>query len=151
MRRVILVAHEDNRKQMIRWLSSRRRDFSAIDFFVSQPTGAEIVLKARMPVKFLPGPPETDEVARKLIEDGFIDMVILLWNWQFPQPCPLDVDALLRLAIVHNIPVALDPLTAENHLDSVLKVMKKSGRKKNGRKSRAGAGTGREQGKRETA
>ena len=62
-----------------------------------------------------------------------------------------NVDALLRLAIVHNIPVALDPLTAENHLDSVLKVMKKSGRKKNERKSRAGAGTGREQGKRETA
>ena len=131
MRRVILVAHEDNRKQMINWLTARRQDFSDIHFFVSQPTGAEIVLKARMPVKFLPGPPETDEEVRKLIEDGCIDMVILLWNWQFPHPCPLDVDALLRLALVHDIPIALNPLTAESYFDSLLrrrgKVRKRSG------------------------
>jgi methylglyoxal synthase len=146
MRQVILVAHEDSRKQMIGLLTSRRQDFSAVDFFVPQPTGAEIVLKARMPVKFLPGPPEADEVVRKLIEDDFIDMVILLWNWQLPHPYPLDVDALLRLAIVHNIPIALNPLAAENHLYSLLR-----GTKRIGRKSRAGAGAGREQRKRRTA
>lgn len=146
MRRVILVAHEDNRKQMIGWLKSRRRDFSAIDFFVPQPTGAEIVLKARMPVKFLPGPPEADEVVRKMIEDGFIDMVILLWNWQFPHPYPLDVDALLRLAFARNIPIALNPLTAENHLDSLLK-----GRETIRKRSGTGVGAKRQQGERKSA
>ena len=121
MRRVLLVAHEDNERQMIHWLKARKRDFSDIDFFASRSFGAEIVMKARMPVKFLPGPPEGDEVARKLIEDGCIDMVILLWNWHFPKPCPLDVDTLLRLAFVHDIPIALNPLTVEEYFDSLLK------------------------------
>ena len=40
---------------MIGWLTARRNDYSAIDFFVPHPTGAEIVVKARLPVKFLPG------------------------------------------------------------------------------------------------
>lgn len=55
MRRVILVAHEDYGKQMVDWLKARKRDYSDFDFFASQSTGAEIVMKARMPVKFLPG------------------------------------------------------------------------------------------------
>ena len=117
-----------------------------MDFFVSQPTGAEIVVKARMPVKFLPGPPEADEVVRKLIEDGRIDMVILLWNWQFPHPCPLDVDALPRLAFIHDIPIALNLLTAENHIDSLLK-----GRGKIRKRSGTGAGARRQQGERKSA
>lgn len=146
MRRVILVAHRDNSKQMIDWLKSRRRDFSAIDFFVPQSPGAEIVLKARMPVKFLPGPPEADEVVRKLIEDGCIDMMILLWNWQFPHPYPLDVDALLRLAFIHNVPIALNLLTAENNIDSLLK-----GREKILRRSGTGAKARRQQSERKTA
>jgi methylglyoxal synthase len=146
MRRVILVAHEDNGKQMIKWLTARRQDFSAIDFFVPQLTGAEIVLKARMPVKFLPGPPEADEVVKKLIEDGCVDMVILLWNWQFPHPCPLDVDALLRLAFVHDIPIALNPLTAEKYFDSLLK-----GREKVRKRSRTVSGARRQQSERKTA
>jgi methylglyoxal synthase len=146
MRRVILVAHEDNRKPMIDWLKARRQDFSAIDFFVPQPTGAEIVLKARMPVKFLPGPPEADEVVRKMIEDDFIDMVILLWNWQSPHTCPLDVDALLRLAFIHNVPIALNPLAAENRIDSLLK-----GREKIRMRSGTGARARRRQSERKTA
>ena len=146
MRRVILIAHEDNRKPMIHWLTARRQDFSAIDFFVSQPTGEEIVLKAHMPVKFLPDPPEADEVVRRLIEDGCIDMVILLWNWQFPHPCTLDVDALLRVAFVHNIPIALNPLTAENHIDSLLK-----GRETIRKRSGMGARARRQQSERKTA
>ena len=146
MQQVILVAHEDNERQMIGWLKARKRDFSDIDFFASQSTGAEIVMKARMPVKFLPGPPEGDEVARKLIEDGCIDMVILLWNWQSPHAYPLDVDALLRLAIVHNIPIALNPLTAENHLVSLL-----AGKETIRKRSMAGAGARRQKSERKTA
>lgn len=146
MRRVILVAHDDNRKLMIDWLTSRRQEFSEMDFFVPQPTGAEIVLKARMPVKFLPAPPETDEVVRKLIEDGCIEMVILLWNWQSPHPCPLDVDALLRLALVHDVPIALNPLTAESYFHSLLK-----GREKVRKRSGMGAGPGRRRSERKTA
>lgn len=146
MGRVILIAHEDNRKPMIDWLTARRQEFSAVDFFVSQPTGREIVLKARMPVKFLPDPPEADEVVRKLIEDGYIDMVVLLWNWQSPHPYPLDVDALLRLAIVHKIPIALNPLTAVNHIDSLLK-----GREKIRMRSGTGAKARRQPSERKTA
>ena len=63
MRRVMLVSHNDTMKQMVEWLTVRGRDFSAMDFFVTQSTGAEVVMKARMPVKFLPGPPEADEQA----------------------------------------------------------------------------------------
>jgi methylglyoxal synthase len=146
MRRVILVAHEDYGKQMVDWLKARKRDYSDIDFFASQSTGAEIVMKARMPVKFLPGPPVGDEVVRKLIEDGCIDMVILLWNWQFPEPCPLDVDALLRHAFVHAIPIALNPLTADKYIDSVLKR-----REKVRKRSRTGAEAGLRQKVRKTA
>jgi methylglyoxal synthase len=120
MRQVILVAHEDSRKPMLDWLTSRRQDFSAIDIFVPQPTGAEIVLKARLPVKFLPGPPEADDVVRRMIEDDFIDTVILLWNWQFPHACPLDVDELLRLAFIHDVPIALNLAAAEHQIDALL-------------------------------
>jgi methylglyoxal synthase len=107
------------------WLSSRRRDFFAVDLLVTHSTGADIASKAGVPVKFLPAPPLGDEVARRRIEDGCVDLVLVFWYWQSPRRYELDVDGVLRLAFRCDVPVVLHPWTADFFFTTLLKGMDK--------------------------
>ena len=121
MRRVILIAHDDCKDRMIEWLSSRRKDFSVVDLLVTPSTGADIASKAGVRVKYLPGPPLGDEVVRRLIEDGCVDLVLLFWYWRSPHRYELDVDGVLRLAFRCDVPVALHPWTADFLFTTLMK------------------------------
>ena len=126
MRRVILIAHDDSKDRMIEWLTSRRRDFSTVDLLVTHSTGADIASRTNVQVKFLPDPPLGDEVARRLIVDGCIDLVLFFWNWQSPHSYDLDVDELLRLACIRDVPIALHPWTADYFFTAHLKGRRKA-------------------------
>ena len=55
-----------------------------------------------------------------VVSDGRIDFVIFFWDPLEPQPHDVDVKALLRVAVVHNIPVACNRATADFLLSSPL-------------------------------
>ena len=59
------------------------------------------------------GPLGGDQQIGALIAEGVVDAVIFLVDPLTPMPHDVDVKALMRLAIVYDIPIALNVATAE--------------------------------------
>lgn len=111
---IALIAHDKKKELMVQFAIAYKFILSKHTLYATGTTGRLIQEATGLEVhRFLPGPLGGDQQIRSLIAYNQIDMVIFLRDPLTAQPHEPDVNALLRLCDVHNIPLATNIATAE--------------------------------------
>lgn len=120
-RKIALIAHDHKKRDLIEWARFNRGTLSKHVLFATGTTGRILEEDLGLPVRRLQsGPIGGDQQIGAMIVDGEIDFLIFFWDPLEPQPHDPDVKALLRLAVVWNIPAACNRATADYMISSPL-------------------------------
>src|SRR5215207_4628897 len=116
-----LVAHDHKKDDLIDWVTFNRHLLSTHRLVATGTTGT--LLEQRLGVavrKLRSGPLGGDQQIGALISDGEIDFLVFFWDPLEPAPHDPDVKALLRIAVVWNIPIACNRASADFMISSPL-------------------------------
>jgi methylglyoxal synthase len=118
---IALVAHDGKKKEIVEW-AEKNKDVLKKHFLCGTGTTARMIAdKTGLPVRaFNSGPLGGDQQIGARIVEGNVDFIIFLWDPLESQPHDPDVKALLRIAVVYDIPIANNLATADFLLESRL-------------------------------
>jgi methylglyoxal synthase len=118
---IVLVAHDAKKKDLIEWVEFNKGTLEKFTLYATKNTGEEIINKVGLNVNLLKsGPLGGDSQVGTMIVEGKVDTLIFFWDPLTPQPHDVDVKALLRLAVLYNIPIACNRVTADYIISSPL-------------------------------
>ena len=120
-KRIGLVAHDNKKRDMIEWARYNRMLLEGHSLVATGTTGTLLEDSLGVGVeKLQSGPLGGDQQLGALIADGDVDLLVFFWDPLEPQPHDPDVKALLRIAVVWNIPIACNRASADFMISSPL-------------------------------
>jgi methylglyoxal synthase len=113
-KRVVLIAHDSRKADLLEWVKFNVPVLREHQLFATGTTGALVTKVTGLPVvRFKSGPLGGDQQVGAKIAEGELDVLVFFWDPLEPQPHDPDVKALLRLAVLYNIPTASNRATAD--------------------------------------
>jgi methylglyoxal synthase len=120
-KKIALVAHDNKKWDLVQWAKFNRDLLAHHSVFATGTTGGVIEQELGITItKLQSGPLGGDQQIGSKIVDDQIDFLIFFWDPLEPQPHDPDVKALLRMAVVWNIPIACNRASADFMISSPL-------------------------------
>jgi methylglyoxal synthase len=120
-KRIALIAHDGKKDDLIEWIKYNKGTLEKHQLFATKSTGKMVQERTGLEVYcYLSGPIGGDQQIGAKIVEGEIDFLIFFWDPLTPQPHDPDVKALLRIAVLYNIPTASNRATADFLISSPL-------------------------------
>lgn len=120
-KRIALVAHDNKKADLADWARFNKDLLVQHELFATGTTGLVVQEELGIPVvRLKSGPLGGDQQIGSMIAEGTIDLLVFFWDPLEPLPHDPDVKALLRFAVVWNIPVACNRASADFLISSPL-------------------------------
>ena len=120
-KRIALVAHDNMKREMLEWATEHKDELKQHTLIATGSTGKLIADSTGLTLERMrSGPLGGDQQIGARISDGGIDVLLFFWDPLERQPHDPDIRALLRIAVVWNIPVACNRASADFILSSPL-------------------------------
>ena len=119
--RVALIAHDACKDEMAQWATFNKGTLQGCSLFGTATTGRRVSELVNIPITLLlSGPLGGDAQVGAMISENRLDAVIFFWDPLSSQPHDVDVKMLLRLAVLHNVPIACNRSSADFLISSPL-------------------------------
>ena len=111
---IALIAHDNKKSDIVSWALKNKETLAKYELCGTGTTAKLVADATDLKVKrYLSGPMGGDQQIGAKIAEGKIDLVIFFWDPLEAQPHDPDVKALLRIAVVYDIPIATNRATAD--------------------------------------
>ena len=118
---IALIAHDNRKRDLVEWARFNRGLLAEHDLSATGTTGALLAGELDLEItRFHSGPLGGDQQIGARIAEGGLDLLIFFWDPLEPHPHDVDVKALLRIAVVYNVPVACNRASADFMISSPL-------------------------------
>lgn len=120
-KRIAVIAHDHKKPDLLEWVRFNRDTLLKHELYATETTGKFLERELNCKITtFQSGPLGGDQQIGPRIAEGDIDFLIFFWDPLAPLPHDPDVKALLRVAVVWNIPFACNRASADFLISSPL-------------------------------
>lgn len=122
MKRMVLIAHDNKRDAMIRWIRSWRGELSMMELYAAGPFGRAPDGELGLPLCPVASESRGEtEALRRMIEEEAVDLIVFFWEPGFREFDGIDPGVVLSMAERYDIPAALNPGTADYFFSLMLR------------------------------
>ena len=120
-RNIALVAHDNKKDDLVEWADFNKETLALHNLYATGDTGKRIMEKTHLKITLLKGGSYGGDMELgALIANEKLDYLIFFWDPLQSLPHDVDVKALLRIAVLYNVPTACNRATADLIISSPL-------------------------------
>jgi methylglyoxal synthase len=110
---VALISHDGKKPEMVSFVLQNKKYLEKAILYATGTTGSHIEKAGIKVMRLLSGPKGGDAQIAAMVAEGRLDIVIFFRDPLDKHPHEPDVQMLMRLCDVYNVPLATNPASAE--------------------------------------